>query len=86
MHCTTLSSCINSFVLYFIIIIIIIIIIISPPLTHTHTSHARKCSITHGSVATKASNRKKMVNECVKVIEAPDRKMDIIMHDVTMNV
>ena len=33
-----------------------------------------------------ASNRKKMVNESVKEIEAPERKMDIIMHDVKTNV
>jgi hypothetical protein len=40
------------------------------------------CSITHGSVATIISNRKEMVNECVKEIQAPERKMDIIMHEL----
>ena len=51
--------------------------------THTHT---RKCSITHSSVATMVSNRKKMDNESVKEIQAPDRKMDIIMHDLAMTI
>jgi hypothetical protein len=32
------------------------------------------------------SKRKKTVNESVKEIQAPDRKMDIIMYDVTMKV
>jgi len=50
---------------------------------HTHT---RNCSITQGSVAAMVSNRKKMDNENVKEILAPDKKMDTIMHDVTMKI
>jgi hypothetical protein len=33
-----------------------------------------------------ALNRKKMDNESVKEILAPDRKLDTIMHDVTMKI
>ena len=53
--------------------------------THMHT-HTRNCSITQGSVAAMVSNRKKMDNENVKEILAPDKKMDTIMHDVTMKI
>ena len=75
-HCSTLSPGINPFEVYYYH---------HHLSTHTHT-HTRKCSITHGSVATMVSNRKKIVNESVKEIQAPDRKMDIIMYDVTMKV
>ena len=47
-------------------------------------THTRKCSITHSSVATMVSNRKKMDN--VKEIHDPDKKMDIIMYDMTMKI
>ena len=75
LHCSTLPPGINPLEVYYYYYY---------SLTHTHTQ--RKCSITHSSVATMASNRKKMDNESVREILAPDRKMDTIMYDVTMKI